>query len=191
MLDDRVRGLKESEFWIEDSVLASQRCRLFLMTRFPHLPRPLADQVLSRELSCGEGRLGRLLGAGRILRDLNPAQRKQLVGLLLDIEEALKIYAGRSRSWRRASKLAAEFPRRTRMLSGKVKAACRSLEDLRTYAAGLDVSLGRDYVRAADHCLSMLANLKEDHSAGEYFSMQRSEYPALENPRQLGLVQLY
>ena len=77
------------------------------------------------------------------------------------------------------------------MLSRKVKAARRGLDDLRAYAADLDESLGLDYIRAADRCLKVLANLEEDHSAGEIFFMQKSEYPAVKNPRQLGVVQLY
>jgi hypothetical protein len=191
MVDTRVAELKDPEVWLEDSVLAPQRCRLFLMARFPHLTRPFSDDALSGELSRGEERLGRLRYAGRLLRGLNRTQRKQLVGLLLDIEEALKYYASYSRSSQSVSKLAAESPRRARMLFRKTKAARLGLEDLRAYAADLDPSLGLDHTRAADRCLRVLANLREEHSAGEYFSMQKSEYSALKNPKQLGVVQLY
>src|SRR5215831_16553414 len=116
MVDARVAGLNETEFWREDSVLALQRCRLFLMVRFPHLLRPFSDEVLSRELSRGEERLCGLRHAKRVLRDLSGAQRKQLAGLVLDIELSLEAYARHGRNSKMVRELAATGDRRLRVL---------------------------------------------------------------------------
>jgi hypothetical protein len=77
------------------------------------------------------------------------------------------------------------------MLLRKVLTIRGELEDLREYAASLHATLGLEYDRAAKRCLDVLEKLKPDSLATEFFHSQKSKYPPLENPRQLGIVQLY
>jgi hypothetical protein len=161
------------------------------MTRFPELPRPFPDQVLRDELSWGEKRIRNSEHAERILRDLKPGQRSQLAGLLLDIIEALEFYARHEQFSKPVSKVAAEHPRRKRMLLSKVSKIRHELEILLKYAEDLHPLLSLEYVHAAKRCLKSLANLKEDPSDDDYYHSLKSAYPTLEDPRQLGMVELY
>jgi len=190
-LDKIVRELPAESDWSDDSRLSPQRCRRFVMARFPDLLRPFADLVLGYELSRGEKLIRKSEHAERILRDLKTAQRSQLAGLLLDVVEALDYYGRHRHSSKSASKLAAEHNRRKRMLLRKVSKIHRESELLLKYAGDLHPLLGLEYVHAAKHCLKALAKLKEDTSDDEFYRSLQSQYPTLEDPRQLGMVELY
>lgn len=190
-VDRRVSELAAGSDWLKDSELARQRCRRFIMARFTELPSPLAQSVLSRELSRGERQIRESEHAERVLRGLRPGQGSQLAGLFLDIIEALQVHARHRQSSKKVQELAAEADRRTRMLCRRVSSIRRKLESLQIYAEGLDPSLSLNYFRAATRCLKILASLKEDGSAGEFYRSLKPEYPTLEDPWQLGLVQLY
>jgi len=71
---------------------------------------------------------------------------------------------------------------------GKIR---RELESLREYAKRQIPLLGLDYIRAADRGLKALANVKDDPSGGEFYLSLKSEYPRLQDPRQLGIVEFY
>lgn len=190
-LEKIVRELPAGSDWFDDSRLSPQRCRRFVMTRFPELPRPFPDQVLRDELSRGEKLIRNSDHAERILRDLKPGQRSQLAGLLLDVIETLEVYDRHRDSSKSVSKLAAERNRRKRMLLRKVSNIRRELERLLKYAKDLNPLLSLEYVHAAKRCLKSLANLKENPSDDEFYRSLKSEYPTLEDPRQLGMVELY
>jgi hypothetical protein len=190
-LDRRVRELPPGSDWLEDSVLAPQRCRRFLMARFPELSRPFPDPVLLGELSRGERLITDSEHAHRILDGLNPKQRGELAGLILDITEALDAYTRHLRSARIAQGLFGSAERRMRMLSRKVSKIRSDLKRLQQYAAALNPLLGMEYSHAAQRCLAILEKLKNDTSAGEFCRSFRSEYPTVENPWHLGLVELY
>jgi hypothetical protein len=189
MVDARVAGLNETEFWREDSVLAFQRCRLFLMVRFPHLPCPFDAEVLSRELSWGEERLCGI--AKRILRDLSGAQRKQLAGLVLDIELSLEAFARHGRNSKMVRELAATGDRRLRVLSRRVIKIRSELSELIKYTKRLHPVLQQGHLRSLERSLETLEKLRVDPSFSEFYRSQIAEYPELENPKQLALVQLY
>jgi hypothetical protein len=188
-LDKRIRKLSAGSDWQEE--LGPHRCRRFIMVRFPELERPLPEQVFASELLRGERLIDKSKHADRILRGLNVAQRSQLAGLLLDIAEGLDMYNPRRVSSKEARKLGAEWERRTRMLSRKVSSIRRKLEGLRDYASDLHPLLGLEYIRAAKRCLETLAKLKEDSSDGEFYRLFESEHPTLQDPRHLGIVELY
>jgi hypothetical protein len=190
-LDRNVRKLRSGSDWLRESDLALQRCRRFIMVRFPELPTPFVQSVFRREISRGEKQIGDSTHAERVLRDLKPIQKSQLAGLLLDVVEALQVHARHQQSSKKVQELNSEADRRTRMLFRKASSVRRDLEGLQRYAERLHPSLGLDYARAASRCLKSLANLKEDPSAGEYFRSIRSVYPTLEDPGQLGIVELY
>jgi len=191
MVDARVAGLSETEFWRVDSVLAFQRCRLFLMVRFPHLPCPFSDEVLSRELSRGEDRLCGLRHAKRILRDLSGTQRKQLAALVLDIEQSLESYSRHGRNSEMVRELAATGDRRLRVLSRRVIKICSELSELIKYTKNLHPVLQQGHLRPLERSLEILEKLRVDPSFGEFYRSQIPEYPARENPKQLAYVQLY
>ncbi len=88
------------------------------------------------------------------------------------------------------TKLAAERNRRNRMLLRKVSKIRRELELLLKYAKDLHPLLKWGYVHAANSCLKSLANLKENPSDDDFYRSLNSEYPTLEDPRQLGMVEL-
>jgi hypothetical protein len=161
------------------------------MARFPDLPRPFPDEVLSRELLRGEGQVADSKHSERILRGLNAVQRSQLAGLVLDLNQALRDYTRHGQNSKMVRTLAAEAPGRTRRLSQKVVHIRAELEDLQEYAARLHATLGLEYGRAAKRCLDVLEKLNRGPSVAEYFESQKAEYPAIEHPRQLGIVQLY
>ena len=190
MVDRRVAGLNERKSWIEDSVLAPQRCRLFLLVRFPHLPHPFEDEVLSRELSRGEERLCRMRHAKRILRDLSGAQRNQLAGLLLDIDQALRDYARYGRETQMVRDLATGN-RRLRVLSRRVIKIRSELSGLIKYTKRLHPVLQSGCLRSAERCLEILDTLRVDASFVKFYLSQLPEYPPIDNPEQLGIVQLY
>jgi hypothetical protein len=190
-LDSRVRQLRETSDWSTDADLSLQRCRLFLMVRFPELPRPFADEVLSDELSRGEKQIRNSQHAERILRDLNAGDRAQLAALLLDAIGALDVYTRHSQSSKSLSKLGAERNRRKRMLLRKVSEIRRELAELVEYAKKLDPLLGLEYVHAAKRCLKSLSNLEENSCNDEFYDAVTSEYLALEDPRHLSMVELY
>jgi hypothetical protein len=122
---------------------------------------------------------------------LDPEQNRQLAALSRDILFSLEVYNDHRRDAGRAYKLAGEGERRTRMLSRKVAKLREQLGDLQDYAKELDPLLGTEHVRAADRSLKDLENLNEDVSAGERYRLLKSKYPTLEDPAQLGMVQLY
>ena len=190
-LDKTVRKLPADSNWFKDSRLSFQRCRRFVMSRFPELARPYADQVFSDELSRGEKLIGTSAHAGRILRNLKARQRSQLAGLLLDVIEALEVYDRHRYSSKSVSKLATERNRRERMLLRKVSKIRNELEHLLKYAKDLNPLLRLEYVYAANQCLKSLANLRENPSDDQFYCSLESEYSALEDPRQLGMVELY
>jgi hypothetical protein len=191
-LDNRVSELSAASDWLDDSELALQRCRRFIMARFPGLPSMFDQSVFCRELSQGERLIKDSKHGDRIFRGLNLVQRNQLAGLLLDVMDALRFRTGHQESSRKLQELATEGDRRTRMLFRKVSGIRRELEALRTYAERLHPLLGLKYVRAAELGLRAFNNLKEDPSAGESYRWLRSQHPTLEeDPRQLGMVELY
>lgn len=190
-LDKKVRKFASGANWLQYPPLRFARCRLFMMARFPDLPRPFPDSVLCDELSRGEKLIRDSDHAERILRDLKPGQRSQLAGLLLDVIDALEFYTRHRQSSKSVSKLAVEHKRRERMLLRKVSKIRRELERLLKYAEELDRLLSQEYVHAAKRCLKSLANLKENSHDEEFYRFLRSEYPTLEDPRQLGMVELY
>jgi hypothetical protein len=190
-LDKRASELPAESVWFKDSELLFQRCRRFIMARFPELPRLFPAQVLCDELSRGEKRIRSSDHAERILRDLKPGQRNQLAGLLLDVIEALEVYARHTHSSKSVSELAAERNRRKRMLLRKVSKIRRELERLVKYAEDINPLLSLEYVHAAKRCLKSLANLEGNSHDDEFYCSLRSEYPTLEDPRQLGMVELY
>lgn len=190
-LDRSVEELPAGSDWRDDPQLAPQRCRRFLMTRFPDLRRPFLDQVLRNELSRGEKLIHRSNRAKWILRDLKPEQRRQLAGLLLDVIEALEFYVRHRQSSKAVSELDAERSRRKRMLLRRVSNIRRELERLLKYAKDLNPLLGLEYVHATNRCLRSLATLEEKPSEDELYRSLKSEYPSLEDPRQLGMVELY
>lgn len=161
------------------------------MARYPQLLRPLWDRVFLRELARGEQRLRGLTDSGRILRDLNADQISQLAGLLVDAMEAVDCHTSRRRSSQVAQRLAGEADRRARMLSRKTLKLRSELEKLRDYAQGLHPLLGLRYAKATDRCLDILSRLREDPFALEVARSLKDEYPTLENPGQLAMVQLY
>jgi hypothetical protein len=161
------------------------------MARFPALPRPLSNSVLSRELARGEKQLGDSEHGNRIQLGLDAGQRGQLAALFLDVIEALKTYSRYRNSSQTAHELASEGERRTRMLFRKVLSVRRKLENLTKYAEALHPVFGLEYSRAAKRCLKALENLKADSSAGDFYRSLKSEYPLLEHPRHLGIVELY
>ena len=67
-LDRKVRKLQPGSDWLRDSEPALQRCRRFIMVRFPELPTPLVQSVFCRELSRGEEQIGDSEHAERVLR---------------------------------------------------------------------------------------------------------------------------
>jgi len=190
-LDERVRGLPAGSNWLEDSELAPQRCRLFIMARFPELPRPFSDKVLSLALSLGEKKITDSDGADRILRGLDAGQRSQLAGLLQDATEALEAHTRYGLTSKMVHDLAAKTKRRTDMQHRKVGKIRRELESLREYANRQIPLLGLDYIHAADRGLKALANVKDDPSRGEFYLSLKSEYPRLQDPRQLGIAEFY
>jgi len=190
-LDKRVSGLPVESVWYRDSGLLSQRCSLFIMVRFPELPPLFPAQVLLNELSRGKKLIRDSEHAERILRDLKPEQTSQLAGLLLDVIGALQFYARHSQSSKSVSKLAAERNRRERMLLRKVSKIHRELERLLKYAGDLHPLLSVDYIHTAKRCLKSLDNLKGNLSDDDFYRSLKSEYPTLEDPRKLGMVELY
>ena len=190
-LDGKISALRPGSDWFNDSELALQRCRRFIMVRFPELPRLLPDQVLCDELSRGEERVRNSDHADWILRDLKPDQRNQLAALLIDVTEALEFYVHHGHASKSASKLAAEHNRRKRMLLRKVSKIRCELELLLKYAEDLHPLLGLKYVRETKRCLKSLANLKESPFEDDVCRSLKAEYQKVEDPRQLGMVELY
>jgi hypothetical protein len=76
-------------------------------------------------------------------------------------------------------------------LTRKLTKIRRELGDLQNYANSLDASLGLEYSRAAKRCLQILEKLKEDPDAEAFYRSRRLDFPAVEKPLQLSLVQLY
>jgi len=147
--------------------------------------------VICDELLRGETWIRSSNHAERILCELKPGQSSQLAGLLLDIIQALEIYDHHRSSSKSVSKLVAERSRRKRMLLGKVSKIRGELESMLQYAKNLNALLGMEYVHAANRCLKYLVGLKQDSHDDEFYLSLKSEYPTLEDPRQLGMVELY
>ncbi len=189
-LDGEVRKFPRGANWLKHPPFQFARCRLFMMARYPQLRRPFPDEILGRALSGAEHEMSEHREARHALDGLNDRQRKELAALFLDTVDSLTSYKGYRRSANRVHKLANEAARRTRMLTRKLEKARRALEDLRKYGASLDELLGWEHVRAAETSLERLRKLKEDTDP-EFYQSIRPEYPALEDPVTLGMVQLY
>ncbi len=189
-LDGEVRKFPSGANWTHHPPFQFARCRLFMMARYPHLQRLLPDEVLYRQLARAENQVLGHPEARHALDGFNNRQRKELAALFLDSIDSLKSYRSHRRSAKRVHKLASEAKRRTRMLARKLEKVRRALEDLRKYAASLDVVLGWEYVRTAKTCLETLEKLKEDVDP-EFCQSMKGEYPKLEDPVALGTVQLY
>lgn len=189
-LDGEVWKFPTGANWTQHPPFQFARCRLFMMARYPQLQRFLPDEVLYRELARAESRVLGHPEARHALDGLDDRQRKELAALFSDSIYSLQTYRSHRRSGKRARKLAQEAKRRTRMLTRKLLKARSALEDLRQYAAGLDVVLGWDHVRTAKTCLETLEKLKEDADP-EFCQSMKGEYPELEDPVALGTVQLY
>jgi hypothetical protein len=189
-LDEEVRRDASGSNWQQHPPFQFARCRLFMMARYPQLQRPFHDQVLTQEWSRGENQILGHPEARQGLDGLNDRQRKELAALFLDSIDSLKAYRSYRRTATRVHKLAGETARQTRMLGRKLGKARRALEDLHEYAGSLDELLSRDHMRATKTCLETLRMLKEDTDPDFYRSI-KGEYPALEDPVTLGMVQLY
>lgn len=191
-LDKTIGELPSQANWLDDSNVAAQRCRLFIMQRYPGVVRLFPDEVLLAELSRGLRLLRRSELSPRILNRLNGPQLLQLAGLFLDVRQAVQDREGHQRSAKDLRKLAGEADRRIRNLSRKVLTIRRELDDLQVLADSLHPLLGLEYSRAAKRCLKVLKRLEEDPStAGETYRSLKSEYPVLEDPLQLGMVEFY
>lgn len=189
-LDKEVRKVASGADWLQHAPFQFNRCRLFLMVRHPHLRRPFPDEILYQEVARAENQVSGHPQARHALDGLNDQQRKELAALFLDTIDSLRSYGAHRRRTNRVHKLAGDAPRQVRKLTRKLEKAARVLEDLRNYAASLDELLGWERERAAKICLKTLRKLKED-LAPEFYESIRTEYPALENPVTLGMVQLY
>jgi hypothetical protein len=189
-LDEEVQRFPREANWLQHPPFQFARCRLFMTVRYLELQRPLVDELLCRELSRGEQRILEHQDGGNIVKGLKDQQRKQLAALFLDIVNSLENYSAHRRRASRVHKLADETPRRKRMLASKLAKASRALEDLHKYAASLDEVLGWQHVRATKICLKRLRRLKEE-AYPEFHQSIKAEYPSLENPVTLGMVQLY
>jgi hypothetical protein len=197
-LDARVESLKRKKDWRRDQILWTQACPLFLLARFPDLPGPYPEEVLSRQCARVEEEIGLSPHSERILRGLNVQQVKQLAALLTDIRIAAESYACYQTSGQQIRKAASEADRRTRKLHRKVLSIRRKLEDLHKFAGpekelskGLHPLLGLAHAQAATKCLKVLRSLDPDPTLIEFLSLKKSEYPPVKDPRQLGIVQLY
>ncbi|MGB7436252.1 MAG: hypothetical protein WBR26_06855 [Candidatus Acidiferrum sp.] len=190
-LDQEVRQFPSTADWSQHPPFQFARCRLLMMARYPQLQRPFPDEVLYRELSRGENQILGHPETRHVLDGLNDRQRKELSALFLDTFGCLESYRAHRRRANRVQKLAGEAPSRTRVLTRKLGKARRALEDLREYAETLDELLGSEHVRATKTCLETLQKLKEDTTAAEFYQSIESEYPALEGPVMLSMVQLY
>ena len=191
-LDIRTKRLSVGLDWREE--LGPQRCRRFIMARFPKLLRLLPEEVLSDQLSLGENLIRGSRHAKRVLDELDVVRIRQLAGLILDVIEAVDFYLDHRGRSQTAQKLAAEADRRTRMLASKASKLRNGLKSLGEYAEGVHPLLRLKYARAADKCLKILFRLREDPFvpfALEIAHSLRVEYPTLQDPRQLGIVQLY
>jgi hypothetical protein len=189
-LDGEVGKFPSTADWSRHPPFQFARCRLFMMARYPKLQRPFPDEVLYREWSRGENQILGHSEARYAVDGLNDRKRKELAALFLDSIDSLKSYRSYRRAANRVHKLAGVAPRQTRMLARKLGKARRALEDLREYAGSLDEVLGMEHVRAAKKCLETLEKLKED-SAPDFYQSIEGEYPVLEDPVTLGMVQLY
>ena len=189
-LDGEVRKFPSGANWSQHPPFQFARCRFFMMARYPQLQRLLPDEALYQEVARAENQVLGHPEARRALDGLKDRQRKELAALFLDNIDSLKSYRSHRRSAKRVHKLAHEAKRRTRMLARKLEKVCRALEDLRKYAASLDVVLGWEHVRIVETCLETLEKLKEDVDP-EFYQSMKGEYPQLEDPVALGTVQLY
>lgn len=189
-LDEEVQKFPSAADWLQHPPFQFARCRLFMMARYSQLRRPFPDEVLSQEFSRAEHRIAEHPEARHALDGLNDQRKKEIAALFSDIIESLRSYRSHRRSANRVHKLTGEAPSRTRMLTRKLEKARRALGDLREYAGSLDELLGWEHVRAAESSLRALQKLKED-TAPEFYQSLKSEYPALEDPVTLGMVQLY
>lgn len=189
-LDEEVRNFPSTANWLQHPPFQFARCRLFMMARYPRLQRSFPDEILCQEWSRGEHQILGHPEARLALDTLNDQQRKELAALFLDTIDSLKSYRAYRRRANLVHKLAGETPSRMRMLTRKLERARRALEDLRKYAASLDELLGWEHVRATKTCLETLQKLKQDTDP-EFYQSIKTEYPALEDPVTLGMVQLY
>jgi hypothetical protein len=190
-LDTTARNLPAGSNWFEHPELAFQRCPLFIVTRHPMLVRLFPKEVIDRELTRGESQISEHPGARTVLDGLNVDQRRELAALFLDTITALENHNAYKHLAGRAHKLADEAPRRIRSLHKKISKARRALEALRDYAKGLDQALFiRSVPTVVEACLKKLSALTLD-ATPELFGSVKGEYPALEDPVELSMVQLY
>src|SRR5262249_25309541 len=75
-----------------------------------------------------------------------------------------------------------------RMLMRKFAKVRSALEDLCEYAKSINPIVGREYLIAADKCLKVLI---EPQDSSDFYRSVASEYPRLEDPVRLAMVQLY
>jgi hypothetical protein len=191
-LDKTVERLEPGSNWLKNEELLYQRCRLFIMTRYPRLMRPFPDEVIDQEVSHWEGQISEGPTTRCVMDGLHSYQRKQLAALLWDTLDALQFYEAQRRQAKRVHKLALEEPRRLRTLNKKIEKARASLQELREYASPLDPFLFmRNVSKLVEACLERLAVPVTRQGAPEFFKSIRAEYPVLEDPAQLGMVQLY
>src|SRR5262245_42262156 len=99
--------------------------------RFPELPGPYPDEVLTRHCARVEERIRLSSNSERILRGLNAKQVMQLTALVSDIDVALKSHRYFQKSRAEVRKAVSEADRRARKLHRKVLAIRNKLEDLR------------------------------------------------------------
>jgi hypothetical protein len=123
--------------------------------------------------------------AGHVLDGLNAPQRKQLAALLFDIIDSMRACRTYKTSARRVHKLSAT---RIRSLNKRVAKVRQSLEALQDYSRRLDPALPIAMVVTA--CLRMFSIFPVGEDP-EFYEAIKSEYPSIEEPVALGMVQLY
>jgi hypothetical protein len=189
-LDYEVEGFSNTSNWTHHPPFQLARCQLFMMARYPQFERPFADGVLFREFSRGKKQLSEHPEARLSLSGLNDRQKTEAAALVIDIIEALSSYKAYRRRANRVHELAREAPSRIRMLNRKLKRAREAIEELREYSREVEGSLGWEYAGAAEDALVRLHRLNEDNHP-EYYRTVVDEYPELEAPVTLGMIQLY
>jgi hypothetical protein len=79
-LDARVKSLKRKEDWRRDQILWTQACPLFLLARFPGLPGPYPEEVLSRQCARVQEEIGLSPHSERISTRLERSASKAACG---------------------------------------------------------------------------------------------------------------
>jgi hypothetical protein len=189
-LDREVRKFPSGAKWLQHQPFQSARCWHLMMARYPQLQRPFRDEALHREWSRAGNQILGHPEARVALDELNDRQPIELAAIFSDTVISLTSFKAQGRTAKRVHKLAGEEASRTRILNRKLRNSRRALKDLHGYAGTLDEVLGMEHVLAAKKCLETLEKLKED-SAPDFYQSIKGEYPALEDPVTLGMIQLY